>query len=113
MLFKLHKVAHESELFLFKLGCESLQLLLLLLHLILQSGNTLTFDLLLILDTREFLLASLERSPYLCVFSLDLLVVQALLKGHLHRLSRPLARIEVRTRISTCESRLNLQVLLL
>ena len=79
MVFKLDKIAHEGELLCFELSCDALQLLLQLLHLIFHSGDTLTFDILLILDARELLLASLERESYLCIFAAQLLVVQALL----------------------------------
>lgn len=112
-VFKLDKIAHESKLLRFELSRDTLQLLLLLLHLIFQSGNALILDFLLILDTREFLLTSLERESYLCIFTTQLLVVQALFEGHFHRLGRPLARIEVWTRIGTCEGCLHLQVLFL
>ena len=113
MIFKLDQIAHEVELLCFELSCDALQLLFQLLLLIFQSGDTLTFDILLILDARELLLASLEREAYLCIFAAQLLVVQALFEGHFHCLGRPLARVEVGTRIGTCESRLHLQVLFL
>ena len=78
MVFKLDKIAHEGELLFFELSCDALQLLLQLLHLIFHCGDTLIFDILLILDARELLLASLERESYLRIFTTQLLVVQAL-----------------------------------
>ena len=113
MVFKLYKIAHESELLCFELSCDALKLLLQLLHLILQSGDTLVFCIPLILDARELLLTSLKRESYLIIFTFQLLVVQALFEGHFHRLGSPLARHEVRTRIGACEGRLHLQVLFL
>ena len=78
MIFKLDQIAHEVELLCFELSCDALQLLFQLLLLIFQSGDTLNFDILLILDARELLFASLERESYLCIFAAQLLVVQAL-----------------------------------